>query len=547
DGKLSDAIIADFEKWITMGAPDPRTGDTPQVASTINFAEALTFWSFQPLAPGPLPRTREKNWARTDIDRYILSALEQKKISPAEPADRATLLRRLSFDLVGLPPTPKQLQIFLADDSEDALENVVDQLLESPHYGERWGRHWLDIARYGEDQAHTFKARKYPLGYRYRDWVVEAINQDMPYDQFLVNQIAGDLTGEPNRHQRLAALGLFALGPVYYQDNGEKAKALADEWDDRVDTLTRGILGLTVSCARCHDHKFDPITMQDYYGLTGIFSSSQYRERPMASDETVALRKEADSAVREHQLVIDRYLTDQARELRPSLVTEIPSYVVAAWTVMNRSKGGEKPKKIAGQLAKEQKLSPTLLMRWVSYLSPVKNASQKAIRPQLAPWWELFASQDATMDLSGDEQARAAVKEFGDSLQEQAEQLLPQREAILQRFGDNLAFVEDKDRAVVAAGEIPLGNLFDDSSAVSLDAAISSDKFRATAAESDLGVDRVALGLEGALEIADGIRFQFSHLGGDGSTHGSVTNDGWDTQGGLRTEGKPANPGMGRA
>ena len=547
DGKLSEAIIADFENWISAGAVDPRTGDAPLAASAINYDEALKFWSFQPLSPTDVPKIRARNWAVTDIDRYILSSLEKQKLSPAGPAAPGALLRRAYFDLVGLPPSPDQLQAFLSDETEDAFEKVIDQLLKSPQYGERWGRHWLDVARYGEDQAHTFKARKYPLGYRYRDWVVAAINQDMPYDQFLVNQIAGDLTGEPDRHERLAALGLFALGPVYYQDNGEKAKALADEWDDRVDTLTRGILGLTVSCARCHDHKFDPITMRDYYGLTGIFSSSQYRERPIAPDQVIAARKVADDALKEQQLVIDRYLADQARKLRPTLVGEVASYVMAAWTVVNQSKGGEKPKKVAERLAKQQKLSPTLLMRWVGYLAPVKNASQKALRPQLAPWWELIALQDATMDLSADEQARAAVQEFADSLQHLAEQVLPQREKILGHFGANLAFVDGNDRAEVPAGEIPLGNLFDDSSAVSLDAAVSSDKFKATAAAGDLGVDRVTLGLEGTLEIADGIRFQFSHLGADGSKHGSVTNDGWDTQGGIRTEGKPANPGMGRA
>ncbi|MCI0742089.1 MAG: DUF1549 and DUF1553 domain-containing protein, partial [Gemmataceae bacterium] len=172
-----------------------------------------------------------------------------------------------------LPPTPEEIDAFLKDEAPDAFAKVVDRLLALPHYGERWARHWLDVARYGEDQAHTFQARKYPQGFRYRDWLIRAFNDDLPYDKFLVQQIAADLIEGPNQLDNLPALGIFATGPVYY---GDRLKL--DQIDDRIDTLTRGVLGLTVACARCHDHKFDPISTNDYYSLAGIIASTDYVE-----------------------------------------------------------------------------------------------------------------------------------------------------------------------------------------------------------------------------------------------------------------------------
>src|SRR5207249_11317875 len=190
-----------------------------------------------------------------------------------------------------LPPTPEEVAAFERDDWPDALARVVDRLLASPHYGERWARHWLDVARYGEDQAHTFQARQYPNGFRYRDWLVRAFNADMPYDRFLKEQIAADLLDGPDPLDRLAALGYFALGPVYYGD----PKKL-DQLDDRIDTLSRGFLGLTVACARCHDHKFDPIPTKDYYALVGVFASTDYAEVPLVSDAEVEAARRKQTA-----------------------------------------------------------------------------------------------------------------------------------------------------------------------------------------------------------------------------------------------------------
>ncbi|HLJ95374.1 MAG TPA: PSD1 and planctomycete cytochrome C domain-containing protein [Gemmataceae bacterium] len=295
-GKLSADAVAALTAWIKQGAPWPNTETevrpvTPSREFQIT-AKDRAFWSFQSIANPLPPPVVAIAWPKEPLDEFILAKLEANGLTPAEPADKRTLIRRATFDLIGLPPTLAEVEAFLNDSSPDAFAKVVDRLLASPHFGERWARHWLDVARYGEDQAHTFQARKYPNGYRYRDWLIRAFNADLPYDRFIKEQIAADLLDEPALQDRLAALGFFALGPVYYGD----PKKL-DQLDDRIDTLTRGFLGLTVACARCHDHKFDPIPTKDYYGLAGIFASTEYAEVPLVPQAVVdeAKRKLTDA------------------------------------------------------------------------------------------------------------------------------------------------------------------------------------------------------------------------------------------------------------
>jgi mono/diheme cytochrome c family protein len=287
-GKLPDDQIAALTEWIRRGATWPMTETKvrPVTASTPEFKiteKDRAFWSFRPITNPPLPSIRDGSWPKTSIDHFVLAHHEARGLHSVGPADKLTLLRRVTFDLTGLPPTPREIEAFVSDMSPNAFARVVDRLLASPHYGERWARHWLDIARYGEDQAHTFQARKYPYGYRYRDWLIRAFNEDLPYDRFVQEQIAADLLDGPGRIDRLPALGLFALGPVYYGDPKK-----FDQLDDRIDTLTRGFLGLTVSCARCHDHKFDPLSQRDYYALAGVFAATDYEEVPLVSKEEVA-------------------------------------------------------------------------------------------------------------------------------------------------------------------------------------------------------------------------------------------------------------------
>jgi len=543
--KLPQAVLADFEKWVQMGMPDPRIADTPVQTNQIDYDAGLKFWAFQKPVKPKVPQVSDTTRIQSDIDQFVFSQLEQASLKPAPAADRRTLIRRAYFDLIGLPPEPAAVEKFVNDNSPDAFKTVIDELLASQHFGERWGRRWLDVARYGEDQAHTFKARRYPRGYLYRDWVVQALNADMPYDKFLRYQIAGDLLETPNLHERLAALGLFALGPVYYQDNGEKAIALADEWDDRVDTLFRGTQGLTISCARCHDHKYDPLSMLDYYGLLGIFASTKYQERPVVPDNVVQAKRQAESAVKDQQLVIDRFLASESKSVRPQLAPEIAEYMVSAWKAINLQKSSDKKnKKIVAGVAKSDKRNQELLTRWVAYLQekPMSGAI-KSDRPYLNAWRELIKQQDAKQDLSKKQTALAAVQAVAEGFEKRAIAVLPRQALLQKQFGENVAFVDEADRAPVVPGVIPLGNLFDDSNATALDSAIASDKFKAAAKANSLGIDRIVQGWGTTTGIAEGVQFIFQSLGTDNSKYGSVVNDGWSTSGGIRTEGKraPAN------
>jgi cytochrome c553 len=279
-GKLDDDKLAALTRWVKLNAPWPtRNATLKPILAIPEFKitpESRDFWSLKRVVEPPLPVVQRTDWPQSAVDAFVLSKLESQEFSPSPPADKRTLLRRVTFDLTGLPPTVAEVEPFLADESPEAFTHVVDRLLDSPQYGERMARLWLDVARYGEDQAHTFEARRYPQGFRYRDWVVAAFNRDLPYDDFIREQIAADLYDGPDQTERLAALGYFACGPVYYGDR----KGM-DQIADRIDALTRGFLGFTVACARCHDHKYDPISTVDYYSLAGVFASTEYVELPL--------------------------------------------------------------------------------------------------------------------------------------------------------------------------------------------------------------------------------------------------------------------------
>ncbi|MFO0798385.1 MAG: PSD1 and planctomycete cytochrome C domain-containing protein [Gemmataceae bacterium] len=287
-GKLPDRTVADLRAWVKAGAVLPEGRAATAGSAVKDMTAARQFWSFRPLREHPLPAVSRPDWPTRRLDHFVLAKLDEQKLRPAAPADRRTLVRRVYFDLVGLPPTVEQVEDFVADGRADAYERLVDGLLASPRFGEKWARHWLDVARYAEDHSTGESTCKPPrFAFRYRDWVIAALNADLPFDDFVRRQLAADLLPglEPSE---LAALGFLGLSPVYHKEpklaEDVIAGIVADEWDERVDAVTRGFLGLTVACARCHDHKFDPVSSEDYYALAGVMASTQLAERPLVAE-----------------------------------------------------------------------------------------------------------------------------------------------------------------------------------------------------------------------------------------------------------------------
>lgn len=266
--KLKEPEIEAIRRWVELGAPWGEPAAAKVAASGSGDAAAGTHWAFAPLKRVSPSTVKDAAWVRTPVDAFILARLEREGITPSPQADRRTLIRRAALDLLGVPPTADEIEAFEADRSPEAYARLVDRLLASPLYGQRWGRHWLDVARYADTKGYVFtEERKYPFAYTYRDYVIRAFNADLPFNQFIVQQIAADqleLRGDPGP---LAAMGFLTVGRRFLNDRNEII-------DDRIDLIGRGLLGLTISCARCHEHKFDPIPSEDYYSLYGVFASS---------------------------------------------------------------------------------------------------------------------------------------------------------------------------------------------------------------------------------------------------------------------------------
>jgi hypothetical protein len=273
--KLAEEEIEVLEAWIAMGAPDPRSGGAVTKSGGVDREKARSHWAFRPVTAPEVPAVKDADWPRDDVDRFVLSRIEAAGLQPVADADRSSLLRRVTLDLTGLPPAPEQIDAFLQDSAteDEALAKVVDRLLASPAFGERWGRHWLDIARYADSVGKT-RNIPFPFAWRYRNHVIDAFNAGQPYNRFLMEQIAGDLLPSEDRQESLVATGLLALGSMDLNER-DSDQFLLDRIDDQIDTLGRATMALTLGCARCHDHKFDPIAQKEYYALAGIFASTQ--------------------------------------------------------------------------------------------------------------------------------------------------------------------------------------------------------------------------------------------------------------------------------
>ena len=392
DGKLSAAEIKSLSEWVMQGAPWPAAG-APAGAPVARAAPRRitdadrAHWAFQPVHDEAPPEVANEAWPRGAIDRFILARLEAAGLPPVEPADKRTLLRRATFDLTGLPPTPEEMEDFLADESPEAFETVIERLLASPQYGERWGRHWLDVVRYADarDLIQLPPESDFREAWRYRDWVVDAFNRDLPYTDFLSRQIAGDLL-QPDDPGRIDAEALVATGFLAIADfvpgDVDKERMIADCVNDQIDVVGRTFLGLSLACARCHDHKFDPVSTDDYHALAGIFLSTRTIPGPVKGNTPlirVPLLPAAEVAAIEAQARADQARLEELagvlgrardREHRLSLETRIVAesarYALAAWDL--RQLPTEAPPALAS-LAAARQLDDAVLARFVSLLA----------------------------------------------------------------------------------------------------------------------------------------------------------------------------------
>jgi hypothetical protein len=358
---LGETEVADLAAWVKSGAvwPDASPAAAPKADGYKISPERRAFWSFQPIRKPAAPAVKNSGWGRGAIDGFVLAKLEQQGLSPVEQADRTTLIRRATFDLTGLPPTPEEVDAFVNDHSPAAFEKVVDRLLGSQRYGERWGRYWLDLARYADGSLGASKDAPLANAYRYRDWVISSLNQDLPYNKVLEAQIAGDLFEGPDKPKYVPGLGFQALG---------------GDAHERLDVTTKTFLGLTVGCAQCHDHKFDPIPTADYYSLYGVLASTVDHKIPLVADEQVQSYQKAKAQVDKVQEEIDDFIRLRSVELGEMLVLDTSRYLLASWDTMH----GKEPAM--------EGLDREILQRWVTYLKEPKKD-----HPNLKPWYAMLA------------------------------------------------------------------------------------------------------------------------------------------------------------
>ncbi|MFA5909230.1 MAG: DUF1549 domain-containing protein [Vicinamibacterales bacterium] len=392
--RLPDTDIANFTAWIKDGAFWPVETTTVKEYS----AEQRKLWSVQPLQKVVVPDVKDAAWPLNDIDRFVLAKLEQEGLKPGALADRRTLLRRVSNDLVGLMPSHEQVEAFEADTSPDAYEKIVDRLLASPQYGEQWARHWMDTVRYGEDDYNVGggpeRTEKYPFAYLYRDWLIGALNDDIGYDMFVKTQLAADLLDEKVRDKNIAALGMNGNG-MWIFTAGPAPVERADEWHDKVDVTSKAFMGLTVGCARCHDHKFDAIYTKDYYSMASVFASSRFKDYARVPKAVADEYEKQTKLLEKKNEALTKFLDNASALYAQMLFAQTETYMLAAWKVETAKRA------TVETVADDTKLDPELLGRWVRFLKK-KPDNYSA----LTPWQGMIAKKGTEDD------AKALAKEF---------------------------------------------------------------------------------------------------------------------------------------
>jgi hypothetical protein len=370
--KLADAEIAALTEWVKRGAPWPADKTGPKKVEEFDLAaRKAKQWVFQPVKVAHVPAVANAAWPRNEIDKFILSKLEGARLTPAAPADKRTLLRRVTFDLVGLPPTPAEIDAFLADESPQAFERVIDRLLDSPHYGERWARHWLDLVRYAETCGHEFDF-ELPNAFEYRDYVIRAFNADVPYNQFVIEQVAGDLLLEPRRHpterfnESVIGTGFWYLGEATHSPVDIRADE-ATRADNQIEVFGKTFLAQTLSCARCHDHKFDAISTKDYYALSGYLQSSRFHIECVdpPEDRLAIVGKLEKLRQQAHELE-----SKVAVETAAASATRAADYLRAVLAVLHPGANpvAEPDPREIEAAAKTRQLDPAELTKWVAHI-----------------------------------------------------------------------------------------------------------------------------------------------------------------------------------
>jgi hypothetical protein len=380
DKKLPEAVIADLEQWVRMGAPDPRMeGATAKATYEADLEKARKHWAYKPVVKPALPDPADpQRWMQNEVDHFILSGLQSKGLSPSPKADKVTLLRRVTFDLHGLPPTEQEVKDFLADESANAFPTVVDRLLASPRYGERWGRYWLDLVKYADTRgpANQGRENRYLWSYTYRDWVIRSLNEDLPYDQFLLRQMAADQLDLPDKRE-LAAMGYLTLGNRFGNNPN-------DIIDDRIDMVGKSTMALTLACARCHDHKFDPVPTRDYYSLHGVFSScTEPAEGPVVEEpKDTPLYRDYKSQLAAKEGALQAFRDKVERELGAEWRGQIAEYLIALQEFKKVTNGLPR-----NTFMQRRKLQPQVAAAWSDYL----KARSGKHHPVWTPWFAFAA------------------------------------------------------------------------------------------------------------------------------------------------------------
>lgn len=384
DEKIPDAEIAVLVEWVKMGLPWDKSAPATKILTPMELAVQARkeHWSLQPVSSPKLPAVKDSSWPSRALDYHVLKNLEAAGIKPSSAADRRTLIRRLSFDLWGLPPSDQEVQEFVQDSAPDAYARLVDRWLASPAYGERWGRHWLDVARYADTRGYAFaNDRRYPYAYTYRDYVIGAFNSDKPYDEFVLEQLAADQLPIGEDKTRLAAMGFLTTG--------RKFNNRQDDLDDQIDVVSRGLLGLTVACARCHDHKYDPVPTEDYYSLYGVFASSQEPDDlPLiAEPKQGKAYEEFQKELEKRRGELEAFRTTKHAEVVKQSRERVATYLGRLVSDQQRSRSD----RVGGVSLDRNDVRPRLLERWRGFL----NAHAKPDDAVLGPWKELVSLSDS--------------------------------------------------------------------------------------------------------------------------------------------------------